>query len=283
MTISISETRNRECPIPFVDAPVGFLEFDGHEVIVWSIATTVEGKVIFLNCSAADASLSATLKRLLRKSGGKATFLPAKGVRWVGPHELGKLPEPYMTVTQALTHHGMRLKNQCVIPNSLNIAAGLSRPMETTSSVSDASSFEAEEQREGHEDGQEMEEVGEGKEEGGQSERTPEIHTFRYVIGDVGTARPPTGALFAQLQSLVVVCHSAWEGALWEQGLAHRLILPQPALGLCAWSITGDRGRWTDLIGELWLRGALSRPEPVSLLTTSMRPARSHKHPPVTK
>ncbi len=89
--------------------------------------------MIYLNCSAADAAVSATLKRLLRKSSGKATFQPAKGLSWSGPSELSKLTDHYDTVTAGLNAQGLRLKNQCIIPDCLNIAAGLSRPMEAQS------------------------------------------------------------------------------------------------------------------------------------------------------
>jgi hypothetical protein len=131
MSTTTSEPRNGELPIPYVDAPVGTLDYDGHEIAVWSIATTTAGHVIYLNCSAADAAVSATLKRLLRKSSGKAIFQPAKGISWSGPFELSKLTDHYDTVTQALTHKGLRLKNKCIIPDCLNIAAGLSRPMDS--------------------------------------------------------------------------------------------------------------------------------------------------------
>jgi hypothetical protein len=133
MSTTTSEPRNGELPIPYIDAPVGTLDYDGHEIAVWSIATTTAGQVIYLNCSAADAAVSATLKRLLRKSSGKAIFQPAKGISWSGPFELSKLTDHYDTVTQALTHKGLRLKNKCIIPDCLNIAAGLSRPMEAQS------------------------------------------------------------------------------------------------------------------------------------------------------
>ncbi|HEU5373932.1 MAG TPA: hypothetical protein VFV38_00690, partial [Ktedonobacteraceae bacterium] len=217
--MTISETRDGQLPFPYVDEPVGVLEYDGHEVDVWSIATTAEGKVIYLNCSAADAALSATLKRLLRKSSGKATFQPAKGVSWPGPTELSKLDMHYDTVTAALTYRGMRLKNQCVIPDCLNITAGLSRPMETPSTVHLSASSE---------DGEEREDTAD-------AEKTPDVPApeterlevklggwpFRYVLGDTAIDRPPTGALFAHLKSLVVVCHPEWEAALWEHGKKH--------------------------------------------------------------
>lgn len=276
MPITISEPRDSQLPIPYVDEPVGLLEYDGHEVDVWSIATTADGKVIYLNCSAADASISATLKRLLRKSSGKAIFQPAKGVTWPGPTELSKLDMHYDTITAALTHKGMRLKNQCVIPDSLDIASGLSRPMEATPAIPISSHLKDEE------DTENVEETLDAKNaEAEKSEKKPDAWSFRYVLGDAATERPPTGALFAHLKSLVVVCHPEWEALLWEQGSAHGLILPQPALGIHAWSITRDRGRWTDLVGALWMGGALSRPEPVVL--TSARTRRSRRSPSAKK
>ncbi len=279
--LTISETRDGELPIPYVDEPVGTLEYDGHEVDVWSIATTVDGKVIYLNCSAADASISATLKRLLRKSSGKATFQPAKGVIWPGPTELSKLTDHYDTLTQALTHKGMRLKNQCVIPNCLNIAAGLSRPMES-SSVPRISSRPKDEEE--PEDMEEVEETPDAeKTEAEKPEAKPDAWSFRYVLGDAAIERPPTGALFAHLKSLVVVCHPEWEATLWEQGKEHMLILPQPALGIRAWSITRERGRWTDLVGELWMSGALPRPAPVPLLAVRTRTKRAQRSPSAKK
>ncbi len=273
MPITISETRNGELPIPYVDEPVGILEYDGHEIKVWSIATTADGKVIYLNCSAADASVSATLKRLLRKSSGKATFQPAKGGTWLGPTELSKLDMHYDTLTQALTHKGMRLKNQCVIPDCLNIAAGLSRPMEATPAPRVSSRLKSEGDEEGTEDVEETADV--EKTEAEKPETKLDAWSFRYVLGDAATERPPTGALFAHLKSLVVVCHPEWEAMLWEQGKEHALILPQPSLGVHAWSITRERGRWTDLVGQLWMGGALSRPEPVPLLATRKKRSRS--------
>jgi hypothetical protein len=268
MPITISEKRDGQLPIPYVDEPVGILEYDGHEIKVWSIATTVDGKVIYLNCSAADASVSATLKRLLRKSSGKATFQPAKGVTWSGPTELSKLDMHYDTLTQALTHKGMRLKNQCVIPDCLNIATGLSRPMEATPALRVSSRLKDEEDPEDTED---VEETSEAE----KPEAKPDTWSFRYLLGDAATERPPTGALFAHLKSLVVVCHLEWEAMLWEQGKEHELILPMPSLGVHAWSITRERGRWTDLVGKLWMGGALSRPEPVPLLAARTRKKRS--------
>ena len=268
MPITISETRDGQLPLPYIDEPVGSLWYDGHEVDVWSIATTAAGGVIYLNCSAADAALSATLRRLLRKSSGKATFQPAKDVTWPGPTELGKLTDHYDTVTAALTYRGMRLKNQCVIPDCLNITAGLSRPMETPPPTVPLSSHP-----EGEEGTEETDHADKRSPE--KLERKPDAWLFRYVLGDAAIDRPPTGALFAHLKSLVVVCHPAWEAALWEHGLIHALILPQPALGVHAWSITRERERWTDLVGELWLCGALSRPEPVPLLAARTRRSRS--------
>lgn len=262
MSTTTSETRNSELPIPYVDMPVGTLDYDGHEIAVWSIATTAEGKVIYLNCSAADAAVSATLKRLLRKSSGKATFQPAKGVRWPGPTELSRLPDHYDTVTTALTHKGLRLKNQCILPDCLNIAAGLSRPMEAQPTVVPVASH--------------TEDV-EDTADAAVPETRPDASSFRYVLGDVSTDRPPTGALYAHLKSLVVVCHLEWEAMLWEHGTKRGLILPQPALGVHAWSITRERRLWTDLVGELWLTGALSRPVPTELLSGRSRDSR-HRH-----
>jgi hypothetical protein len=276
MPITISETRNGQLPIPYVDEPVGILEYDGHEVDVWSIATTADGKVIYLNCSAADAAISATLKRLLRKSSGKATFQPAKGMTWLGPTELSKLDMHYDTLTQALTHKGMRLKNQCVIPECLNIASGLSRPMEATPALRTSSHLKDAEDTDDAED----------REDTGDTEK-PEtmlgVWSFRYVLGDAAAERPPTGALFAHLKSLVVVCHPEWEATLWEQGLSRALILPMPSLGVHAWSITRERGRWTDLVGELWLSGALPRPKPAPLLAARTRTKRSRRSSSATK
>lgn len=272
MSITISETRNGQLPMPYVDEPVGALEYDGHEVDVWSIAITAEGKVIYLNCSAADASISATLKRLLRKSGGKATFQPAKGVTWLGPTELSRLDMHYDIVTAALTYRGMRLKNQCVIPDCLNIAAGLSRPLEATPAIPASSRLKDEEEA-----------ADEEKIEAEKPETKPDVWSFCYVLGDAATACPPTGTLFAHLKSLVVVCHPEWEAMLWEQGKKHALILSQPALGVHVWSITRDRGRWTDLVGELWMGGALSRPEPVPLLAARTPVKRSRSAPPTKK
>jgi hypothetical protein len=266
MPITISDTRNGELPIPYLDAPVGLLEYDGHQVEVWSIATTADGKVIYLNCSAADASVSATLKRLLRKSSGKATFQPAKEVTWLGPTELGKLDMHYDTVTTALTYKGMRLKNQCVIPECVSIVAGLSRPLESTPAILSSSRLKEEEDPEETPDAEKTE-----------TEKMPDAWSFRYVLGDAATEQPPTGALFAHLKSLVVVCHPEWETTLWEQGKKHALILPQPALGIHAWSITRERGRWTDLVGELWMSGALPRPKPAPLLVAHTRTKRSHR------
>src|SRR5947199_9672788 len=81
-----------EVPLPFMQEPVGILDYDGHEIDVWSIATSPEGEVIFLNGCGADAAISATLKRLLRKNTGKATFQPRSGISWSGPTTLTKLP-----------------------------------------------------------------------------------------------------------------------------------------------------------------------------------------------
>ncbi len=270
--ITISEKRDGILPIPYVDAPVGTLEFDGHEVDVWSIATTVDGKVIYLNCTAADAAISATLKRLLRKSSGKAFFQPAKGVTWLGPTELSKLADHYDTVTQALTHRGMRLKNKCVIPDCVSIAAGLSRPMETAPVVHVSSHLEHEADIAETEDTEESTGAEASDEPG--VERKQDAWAFRYVLGDAATDSPPPGTLFAHLKSLVVVSHPEWEAMLWEHGKKRALILPQPALGIRAWSITRERGRWTDLVGELWMGGILSRPAPMPLLQSRTRRAR---------
>jgi hypothetical protein len=268
MSTTTSETRNGELPIPYIDTPVGTLDYDGHEIAVWSIATTTAGHVIYLNCSAADAAVSATLKRLLRKSSGKAIFQPAKGISWPGPFELSKLTDHYATVTQALTHKGLRLKNKCIIPDSLNIVAGLSRPMEAQS-VAPVSP-----RREDVEDGESEEDATE--EDASMPETRPDASSFRYVLGDVSTDHPPIGALFAHLKSLVVVCHPEWEAMLWEHGRKRDLILPQPALGIHAWSITRARHLWTDLVGELWMSGALSRPTPTRLLSGKKRSSRHH-------
>lgn len=256
--ITISEKRDGTLPIPYVDTPVGTLEHDGHKVDVWSIATTVDGKVIYLNCTAADAAISATLKRLLRKSSGKATFQPAEGIIWLGPTELTKLTDHYDTLTQALTYKGMRLKNQCVIPDCVSIATGLSRPMETRPEVYVSSHLE-------HETDTEEAPAEKSSDEAG-AEIKPDAWAFRYVLGDAAADCPPPGTLFAHLKSLVVVGHLEWEAMLWEYGKKRALILPQPALGIHAWSITRERGLWTDLVGELWRDGILSRPKPVPLL-----------------
>lgn len=273
-SLTISEPRPDELPLPYVDAPVGLLEYDGHEITVWSIATTAEGKVIYLNCSAADAAVSATLRRLLRKSGGKAIFQPAKGIRWSGPTELSKLTDHYETITQALTHKGMRLKNQCVIPDCLNIGSGLSRPMETPAIL--VPSHMKEDRGESGETESTEETPNAEKPEG-----TSDAWSFRYVLGDAATERPPTGALFAHLQSLVVVCHPEWEATFWEEGKKYALILPQPALGVHVWSITRERERWTDLVGMLWMGGALSRPAPAPLLLA--RTSHSRRSPATTR
>ena len=267
-TTTTEEIRDSEFPLPFTDTPVGTLDYDGHEIQVWSIATTVEGNVIFLNCSAADAALSATLRRLLRKSSGKATFHPASGFVWSGPTDLTRLAEHYDIVTQALTHKGLRLKNMCILPDSVNIAAGLARPME----VSPTRSALLVEEEEDTDDPTALE--------------TPDLSgpeiksgfvSYRYMLGDLCSDRSPTGALFAHLKSLVVVCHQEWEAALWEHGKMRGLLVPQPALGIHAWSITRDRTRWTDLVGELWLADLLSRPAPVAMLATkgARKPHRS--------
>ena len=252
-TTPIHETRSGELPIPYSDSPVGILIYEGHEVEVWSIATTTDGKVIYLNCSATDAAISATLKRLLRKSGGKATFQPAHGLTWIGPTELSTLSDRYETITQALTHNGLRLKNQCLLPDSLNIAVGLSRPMEEVSTRPVLSSET--------EDG----EYAENQSDPEIVNRPPDASAFRYLIGDVTADRPPAGTLFAHLKSLVVVCHPQWEIPLWEHGKKLALILPQPALGIRAWSMTRERAHWTNLIRELWMNGTLSRPGPTEL------------------
>lgn len=265
MSTTMNETRNGELPIPYIDTPVGTLDYDGHEIAVWSIATTTAGHVIYLNCSAADAAVSATLKRLLRKNSGKAIFQPAKGISWSGPFELSKLTDHYDTVTQALTHKGLRLKNKCIIPDCLNIAAGLSRPMETQSVVLVSPHREDAEDREDS-----------AEEEPSVPETRPDASSFRYVLGDASTDRPPTGALFAHLKSLVVVCHPEWEAMLWEHGRKRDLILPQPALGIHAWSITRARHLWTALVGELWMIGALSRPMPTGLLSGKKRSSPHH-------
>jgi hypothetical protein len=270
--ITIGETRDGTLPIPYIDAPVGTLEYDGHEVDVWSIATTIDGKVIYLNCTAADAAISATLKRLLRKSSGKAFFKPAEDMTWLGPTELSKLTDHYDTVTQVLTHRGMRLKNQCVIPDCVSIAAGLSRPMEIVPVVHVSTHMEHEEDTEETEGTEEAIEAESSDEEGAESKQ--DAWAFRYVLGDAAADCPPPGTLFAHLKSLVVVCHPEWEAMLWEHGKKRALILPQPALGIHAWSITRERGRWTDLVGELWMGGILSHPAPMPLLQSRTRRAR---------
>lgn len=243
-------------PLPFLQEPVGILDYDGHEIGVWSIATTPEGEVIFLNCCGADAAVSATIKRLMRKNTGKATFRPTSGMSWSGPTTLGKLPEHYDTVTQALSYKGLRLKNQCVIPDCANIAAGLARPMET---------FAVKAPERPVEDEIEADEAGEPVETDESEGKRPR-ETFRYVLGDIRSDRPPAGTLFAHLKSLVVVAHPSWEPVLWQAAFARGLLVAQPALGIRAWSIPRDRKRWTDLVGELWMTEQLSRPEPPMML-----------------
>ncbi len=272
-----TNTHKSESPImPFMDVPVGTLSYDGHEIDIWAIATTIEGKLIYLNAAATDAAISATLRRLMRRNGGKATFQPAKGLCWSAPSELRKLDEHYETIAAALTHKGLRLKNHCVLPDSANIGAGLSRPMEVLPRVDISSRREDSEDSEDSEDEAALTDAEEP--DTSTPETKPTISSFRYVLGEVASERPPTGALFAHLKPIGVVCHPDWEAALWEHGMKRGLLLPQPALGIRAWSITRARERWTDLVGELWLAGALSRPVPPPFLVrrAGSKPHRYH-------
>lgn len=264
-------------PIPFVDAPVGTLEHDGHDIQVWSIAATPAGKVLFCNCDGADAAVSATLKRLCRKSGGKATFHPAEGVTWPGPVNLTKLADSYEVITQALTHNGMRLKNQCVIPASLSIAAGLSRPLEQVMAGVPKSALADGGENENGEDTPEEAGTEPCADEDPDPVEAPVAEFFRYVLGDARSDYAPKGALFAHLKALTVVCHLSWEPVLWEMGLERGLLVPQPALGVKVWSITRDRQQWEDLVGECWLSGLLPRPEPAPLLATRKKRAQKAK------
>lgn len=274
---STTAATHRSTPpiLPFMDVPVGVLSYDGHEIDVWAIATTIEGKVLYLNVAATDTAISATLKQLLRRNGGKATFQPTKGLCWSGPSELRKLDEHYETIVSALTHKGLRLKNYCVLPDSAHIGAGLSRPMEILLGIDGSSQEDTETVEEAEE-----ETVSPAGGEAGDTsaaETKPIISSFRYVLGDVLSERPPMGALFAHLTPIGVVCHPDWEAVLWEHGMKRGLLLPQLALGLRVWSITRAKKTWTDLVGELWRAGVLVRPAPPVLgRRVGSRPHREH-------
>ena len=248
-----------QVPIPLLETPVGTLEFDGHEIHVWSLACTPAGEAICLNCDAADASVSATLKHLLRRRGGSAIFTPAEGCAWDGPTEITKLADHYTLLIQALNRKGLRLKNQCALPECASVYAGLARPGEVTASHSTPTSEEESEEEGASAASSVIEEV----------QVDSKVEHARFVLGDSRVQRPPKGAFFAHLLALTVVCHEDWEDMLWRKGVERDLLTPMHSLGMNAWRINGVLSKWNDLVEEGWLAGWFSRP----LTTSSSAPS----------
>lgn len=219
--LTFKDKNEDEIIVPFLEEPVGELDFDGHDVTVWGLACRASGEVVCLNCTGPQASVSAALQRLIKRKGRSIPFLPRHPGLWTGPTELGRMEEQYVLLRQALT--GTHLKNYCLLSRASDIGAGLKRIRTLPPGLA----------------------VDGG--EGGRESPSPGNGT-RFVLGKVGATRPPHGSAYGHWKSIQVVCLPEWEHTLWEMGEWAGLITPLPALGLSCWQLHGEASQWRDLV-----------------------------------
>ena len=219
---------------PFGEQFYGAISADGQQPNVAALACTAGGEVITLSLVGYDTSVAAALSRLYAGKG--LGFQPNTDAPWTGPRQLLRLPAHYRQYTSALT--GTRERHYVTLTRLADIGYGLLHPPSIP---------------EGHK-------PEEGEEVIVPAPANKEPPAPRYVLGNGDEATPERSAFLGHMRALRVIHVPAWADALWTAGLDQHLIVPQLALGVKCWLLSGDLQRWSALLTQGVRQGWLKAP-----------------------
>lgn len=217
---------------PFGGQFYGTLPADGQQPKVAALACTAGGEILALSLVGYDTSVTAALSRLYAGKG--LGFQPGTETRWTGPHHLLRLPATYRQYAAALA--GTRERHYVTLTRLADIGYGLLHPPTIPEDPK-------------------AEERGEGPVPVPAKKEPP---APRYVLGNEDEETPERSAFLGHLRALRVIHVPSWADVLWTAGLDQHLIVPQLALGLKCWLLSGDLARWSALLTQEVRQGRLS-------------------------
>jgi hypothetical protein len=238
------------------DGFVGTLLADGQQVRVAALACD-ETRVVALSLVGFDTSIGVVLARLW--SSTAVPFTPAATWQdeWRGPEQLQRGGERYK---QCVAHlDGTREVHALALVRTAHLTEGILHPpdlpeMGEPSEASETGTVNDQKQPP-------------ARPAPSAKQSKPPVWVPRYVLGNSDECGPHQQSFLGHLYALrVLFLHrderhpewrATWAEALWQRGLARDLIAPLPAIGMCAWRLSGDLLAWSTLVGagvrEGWL------------------------------
>ena len=212
----------------------GVVQVDGQIARVAALAT-VEGKLLLASLVGYDTTVSAAFAHLWQSK--TVVFTPKTGAAWAGPRMLMRRGASYKQFATRLTGtnevHIVALSLDAHIGEGLLTPPAMARP------------------------------------DGGEKAAQAPLSSFqtypagnpRFVLGNWDEEEPHQRTFLANLYAMrVILLHhrdpghpervDQWARALWERGLARRLVVPVEALGIKAWQLSGTTPQWNQLIGQ---------------------------------
>jgi hypothetical protein len=235
------------------DGFVGKLDADGQQVKVAALACSGE-HVVMLSLVGFDTSVGVMLSMLW--SNRAVPFAPAFAWQeeWKGPRTLKRDGSSYKQSIARL--EGTHEVHALALLKAAHIAEGIQHPPELPEPPKEPAASESGTTagRTGH-----IPTV--------QTPPQPPVWLPRYLFGNGDEETPNRHSFQGHLAALripILYRHAEhpewpdiWADALWEHGLAARLITPLPALGQRCWHLSGDLTAWATLVGngvrEGWL------------------------------
>ena len=235
------------------DGFVGSLQADGQQVRVAALACDDE-RVVALSLVGFDTSIGVVLSRLW--SSTAVPFAPATDWQgeWQGPEQLKRSGERYK---QCVAHlEGTREVHALALLRTAHLTEGILHPPDLPQMGEQPSAATTEQARE-------QRHVPPSP----SGQPKPPVWVPRYILGNWDESGPHRQSFLGHLYALRVLFlhHHAehpewcevWAEALWQRGLAGNLITPLAAIGMRAWSLSGDLLAWSALVGagvrEGWL------------------------------
>jgi hypothetical protein len=231
--------------------------------------------VICLSLVGAANSVSSALAKLLTPN-GRLFFVPAEGIAWDEPRIFMRDPD---------THYkelGVRLRTTVLthglcLACSAHLGDGLLHPPRIPAQKQPS------EQPETSTDIRPHQPAGGATAPPSQERSCQQAAQLRallahvrprYLLGNWSETTPNERGFLGVLRGLRVILVNApphasptliatmhqWANALWYEGSQRTLITPLPALGIRAWRLSGDLGRWSDLISQGVRKRWLERP-----------------------
>ena len=244
---------------------VGTVESDGQHPHVAAVACEADGRVICLSLVGAANSVSSALAKLLDPN-GRLFFAPVERIAWDEPRIFLRDPDTHYKElgvrlrTTVLTHglclaYTTHLGDGLIHPPRIPQQKPLVEQPGTTADIpphqrtGGAASLPAQES---------------SAEQAAQLRAALTQAPSRYLLGNWSEATPNQRSFLGVLRGLRVIFLNAppdaspalsasmhqWANALWSEGNRRELITPIPSLGIRAWRLSGDLGRWSDLVSE---------------------------------